>query len=264
MIVVVIARVEEVVQFTVVTFSGDRVTGNHSNDFRVCCIILRCERTGCCTIHTVPTGGSWLPRVIVDASRIGGVVTITLINIFVVAVGSFAICGRITCRAGQPEVEVTQNDVEGEIEQTRIVIADSTVSRIFIAPAFRKRRQIVDEIFTNGLKVILWIVLFGILLAQNRFCHKRNLVVVEHQLEVCPGTNGLDSSIFPHEEILVTVIFHSRVNIRDEIITVVDDSVIVTGNIIAVIITNIEGCHVTQITIGIVGEIYQVATYLSE
>ena len=50
----------------------------------------------------------------------------------------------------------------------------------------------------------------------------------------------------------------------NEVVTVVDDGIIVGGVVITVVITHVEVGHVAQVAVGIIGNLDQIATHLSE
>ena len=107
-------------------------------------------------------------------------------------------------------------------------------------------------------------MLLGIKFAENGIRHERYRTIVQYQLEIGPGADGLHGSILSHEDILVTVVLQGRVSLGDEEVTVVDDGVVVARLVVTVVITDVEEGHVAQVAVGFVGNVYQIATYLSE
>ena len=50
----------------------------------------------------------------------------------------------------------------------------------------------------------------------------------------------------------------------NEIVAVVNDGIIVTGNIVAVFVANLEVSHLTQVAVGRGGKINQITTHLTQ
>ena len=83
-------------------------------------------------------------------------------------------------------------------------------------------------------------------------------------MEIGPGTDGFDSSKLLHEDIVITVVFQSRVSLGNKVVTVVDDGIIIGRIVVTVVITYVKEKHVTQVTIGIRREVDQITANFSK
>ena len=166
----------------------------------------------------------------------------------------------------QPQIEVATHDAQREIEQFRLYATNRAITWQFRIITLWQRSQVVDEIVTDGLDVCSGLALssLSLLLAQHGLRIERHLAIVDDQLEISPCTDGFDGSILLHEDILATVVAECRVGLGDEIVTVVDDGIIVAGIIIYIVIAHIEICNLTEILVCHISETDQVSTQLTQ
>ena len=166
--------------------------------------------------------------------------------------------------ASQPEVQVTQHDVDGEPQQLRVNRSNIAIAGIVALVKLCQRQQILNEVTADFVDTIERMIGLSILLGQNRIGDKRHRAVVNDQLQVGPGTNGLDSSILALEDVLITIVLQCRISMCNVIVTVIDNCIVVAGTIVTVVVADVEVCDITQVAVGDVGHINQVTTCLTE
>ena len=66
------------------------------------------------------------------------------------------------------------------------------------------------------------------------------------------------------EHFLVTVVAQSRVTLGEIVVTIVDNGIIVARRIVNIIIADIKEGHLTKIGWGVLGNIRQIATHLTQ
>ena len=265
-IVVLLTRVEEVTQLTVVTFSLDGVAGNHRNQFGILVVTLIGEGADKRVVRLprCPGGRAGGPGYIGRSCRIGRVLTVTLAEILVITQRCLTVVCFRACCTGQPQVQVAQQDGNGEPHHPDIIASDGTIARIFAMVTVWNLTQVVDEVLTDGCQVVTGIIGLRLHLGQDRLRHEGYTTIIECQLQVGPCTDGLHGSILFHEDILITVVLQGRVGMSDEIVTVVDDGIVVAGYVIAIIVLHVKQCHVSQVTVGYASHINQVAAHLTQ
>ena len=160
-----------------------------------------------------------------------------------------------------PQTEVANQHADGEIELLRIDAAYRAVIGIL---HIHVGDEVVDEVVGNLLHVFQRVFRrVSILLSQNRLCDEWHLAIDECQLQISPGTISLHHSILLVKD-WYTTLGQLRVGIRQEVVTVLDDGIIVTGIVVGVVGIGREVGHVLQFQGGVLRERCQVATQLTQ
>ena len=171
------------------------------------------------------------------------------------------------------QIEIAQDNIDGNHQQTAVhhlrrvaAVRRTNVENVTAEVGSGKARvllqvgsQFADDTCEVELRIALVLNLRNL---RQRLGEEGHLAVVARQLQVSPGADGLDTSILVDDNVGGTSI-ESGIAMGDIIVTVIDDTVVGIGRIVAVGRRSREVGQTAQHTVSVLRGLHQVATHLT-